>query len=134
MPTRLAQLKQSAMESARYQGHVMTRFQAHGPRSKPSTERFTAVCKQCGASVTVDLNPPLNGIDIGGEAVAVSCRDTALDQYLTDKDVDRGRPFGYRDDYKRAAAMERYLDEQGITDTAMPTVTQLDAAFAATEG
>jgi len=32
-------------------------------------------CKNCGKRGTVDLNPLPNGIDIGGEIVAIGCND-----------------------------------------------------------
>lgn len=32
-----------------------------------------AVCRVCGAQVTVNARPAANGIDVGGQAVAVNC-------------------------------------------------------------
>lgn len=38
-----------------------------------SPTRGEFICQTCGAYVQVDSNPPPNGIDIGGNAVALNC-------------------------------------------------------------
>ena len=64
----LASLKREAQSVTHWRGHRM---------------RWTAVdhwhvgltgeCRDCPAWVTISLNPPANGIEIGGTAVAVNC-------------------------------------------------------------
>lgn len=58
-------LKDEATDSAVWRGHRLGPWDNNGPT------RAYAEC-DCGASVTVDTNPPPNGIDIGGDAVAIN--------------------------------------------------------------
>lgn len=58
-----------AKDSASRRGHVLNSFsQATGARGRTSAE-----CASCGAWVQVDTDPPANGVDVGGPAVAVDC-------------------------------------------------------------
>ncbi len=70
--TKLARLKREARESAEGRGHRMSRFRREfGYMGSVAT----AHCLSCGKIVTVVTKPPANGIDIGGEAVALGCAD-----------------------------------------------------------
>jgi hypothetical protein len=60
-------LKKEARESAEWRGHKLSRFTR-------SYYGFAAECP-CGASVAVSANPPPNGTDIMGDAVAVYCSE-----------------------------------------------------------
>lgn len=60
-------LRQSALESCKFRGHKMSRFASLHTWAKVSD------CKTCGMSVIVNARPAPNGIDIGGEAVALHC-------------------------------------------------------------
>jgi len=42
-------------------------------QKSPYSTVYNAFCIDCGAKVTVQVNPPANGIQIGGEAVALTC-------------------------------------------------------------
>ncbi len=77
MPSKLRALKQSAMESAKFRKHRMSKFV-----SSPGTrkESATSMCLDCTASVTVQTKPAPNSIDIGGAAVAVNCENHAAKQ------------------------------------------------------
>jgi hypothetical protein len=65
-------LRKSALESCKFRGHQMKPFKHF--------DKITAfsVCRVCGKSVAISTNPPPNGIDIGGEAVALGCRLACL--------------------------------------------------------
>ena len=69
--TKEQKLKREAKKAARFRGHKMGVWQQIGLYC--STSR----CKECNMAVTVDLLPPLNGIDIGGKAVALDCTGKA---------------------------------------------------------
>lgn len=71
--TKLENLKREAEEACRWRDHTMSRWKSSDYWPKTAT----ASCKACGASVTVQVNPPLNGIDIGGDAVAINCHPVA---------------------------------------------------------
>ncbi len=68
---RVENLKQSARQSAKARGHKMTNFQRI-----VETSRYESICAVCAMYVIVDSNPPANGIDIGGTAVALNCTPT----------------------------------------------------------
>lgn len=64
-------LKNEAMESCESRGHKMNHWRKDSYwRTVESCE-----CTACGATVRVDTNPPPNGIDIMGSAVAINCGD-----------------------------------------------------------
>lgn len=65
---KIERFKKEAMESCKFRGHQMTRFKTMAGISY-------AYCLVCRKSVAVDDNPTPNGIDIGGEAVAIECGD-----------------------------------------------------------
>lgn len=51
----------------------------HGPFRRRSIERGnTFTCTTCGMEAGTDHNPPPNGIDIGGEMVALNCEPKRL--------------------------------------------------------
>jgi hypothetical protein len=65
-------LRREARTAAAWRGHSLARFSP----LLPSTGRggySDAACTACGAAVRIDTAPAPNGIDVGGEAVAVSC-------------------------------------------------------------
>jgi hypothetical protein len=67
----LGTLRKSAEESASFRGHTLVWLVPwHGERT--STQH--GYCSACGAGVDLNMNPLPNGIDIGGEAVAIHCR------------------------------------------------------------
>ncbi len=65
---KLERLRIRALESCKIKGHKMTRFASLHSRAK------VADCKICEMSVYINSAPAPNGIDIGGEAVALHCR------------------------------------------------------------
>lgn len=67
--TSLRTLKREARESATWRGHSLSRFHTYTTAER----RAVAHCRNCPASVVVDCYPAPNGIDIGGDAVAVNC-------------------------------------------------------------
>jgi len=64
-------LKRSARESASWRGHTLGRFSFNVTRNGRATA--CAECTRCKMWVGVDTRPAPNGIDIGGEAVALNC-------------------------------------------------------------
>ena len=71
LSTTMNRLRRSARESCKWRGHDMTPFKANGNWRPYSAQ--TSVCRKCGMEVAVDAYPAPNGIDIGGEAVALNC-------------------------------------------------------------
>jgi len=63
----LRTLKKIALESTDFRGHRMTRFKRYN-----AVTAF-ATCKDCGMQVAVTTKPLPNDIDVGGEAVALTC-------------------------------------------------------------
>ena len=64
---KLTQLQRAARTSATWRDHTLGAWgvlNAHARR---------ASCVACNAYVDVDAQPPANGIDIGGTAVALNC-------------------------------------------------------------
>ena len=64
---KLIKLIKSALESCEFRGHKMQYIDGK------ARKRATYECTECHRGVTIELNPPPNGIEIGGEAVAVNC-------------------------------------------------------------
>lgn len=75
--TKIARLKHEARIACSNRGHDMGKFQlTPGARSERGFYPylyFTAYCKRCPGSVTVTRDPAHNEIDIGGDALALSC-------------------------------------------------------------
>ena len=67
--TKLARLKREALEACSFRGHDMTRFH------NSSRIDAYATCKICGKLVGVNAYPAPNDIDIGGNALALGCKD-----------------------------------------------------------
>ena len=63
-------LKREARTAALLRGHSYLETVDRG-RTQSGWE-----CGLCGMEVTADWNPPANGIDISGEAVALNCPNT----------------------------------------------------------
>lgn len=68
--TLMEKLRKSALESTEFRKHDMSFFR------KEERHRWTAYCLNCGAIVTLLGHPLPNQIDIGGEAVAINCKNT----------------------------------------------------------
>jgi hypothetical protein len=69
-------LRGEARAAAAWRGHSLARFSP----LLPSTGRggySDAACTACGAAVRIDTAPAPNGINVGGDAVAVSCTGRA---------------------------------------------------------
>ena len=67
-------IKKEAMESARWRGHTLKRWDTfrhypNGPRG------YFAECVNCNKGVRILLDPMPNEIEIGGSAVALGCDD-----------------------------------------------------------
>jgi hypothetical protein len=62
-------LMREARKSAEWRGHTMARVYR-----TEYWHHLACACSVCGMSVSVDANPAMNGIDIGGEAVALNCK------------------------------------------------------------
>lgn len=65
---KLTHLKMDAALACKRRGHSMSRF------ISLSDKRAVSTCLNCKMEVHVDTHPMPNGIDIGGEAVALNCR------------------------------------------------------------
>ncbi|KKM18488.1 hypothetical protein LCGC14_1665130 [marine sediment metagenome] len=64
----LRRLKREARESCTWRGHSMKPFETVIPNKRVFSE-----CRNCTGYVQVDTFPPPNGIDIGGDALALNC-------------------------------------------------------------
>lgn len=67
----LRRLLREAREAARMRGHEIKRAKVERSESRSTA---VLVCRRCGSEVGVDTRPLPNGIEIGGEAVAVGCQ------------------------------------------------------------
>lgn len=76
--TRFERLKREARETATARGHELGRFLPMGEGQRKGHRAAFARCGACGMGVTVETKPPPNGIEIGGEAVALTCTVDAL--------------------------------------------------------
>jgi hypothetical protein len=63
-------LRREAGSAARWRGHRLT-WTTIRQDERRTIARGT--CRQCQASVDCNTRPEPNGIDIGGEAVAINC-------------------------------------------------------------
>jgi hypothetical protein len=63
----LESLKAEAAEGCEWRGHELATWFG-------DDRAAVATCNRCGMQVAVNVSPPPNGIDIGGEAVALNCR------------------------------------------------------------
>jgi hypothetical protein len=63
----MQRLKKEALESCKWRGHTMNRFHTI------DSTRAISYCDYCSTSVTVNIHPMPNQIDIGGDAVALNC-------------------------------------------------------------
>lgn len=95
---KVERLKKLAMKSAKFRGHSMLRYMALNTEKS----RWFSSCRVCCRNVVVvaDVSPLPNGIEIGGEAVAVVCTLKQADTEMSSR-----RDFIVR--------MERDWEDQG---------------------
>lgn len=67
MKRKFTELKRLARDAAQARGHDM------GPFCPLTTSAQESVCRDCGMTACVDVKPAANGIEIGGEALALNC-------------------------------------------------------------
>ena len=67
----LMNLKDEVESDCSWRGHVMGDWNIVHTHSGRTIHR--AECVRCGMEVDIDLNPPPNGIEVSGEAVAPTC-------------------------------------------------------------
>lgn len=67
---KIDRLKKEVKEAAKFRGHKMGKF-----RTWKYSKIAMSVCNTCNRCVVVDLKPLPNGIEIGGEAVALNCEN-----------------------------------------------------------
>ena len=63
----IERLRREALEGCSWRGHHMRPFARLGKTSR------NAICQTCHMEVVIDSKPAPNGIDIGGEAIALNC-------------------------------------------------------------
>jgi hypothetical protein len=73
---RAAALRRDARRAAESRGHELGRFSPLLP-STGLGGYADATCTACGAAVRIETAPAPNSIDVGGDAVAVSCTGRA---------------------------------------------------------
>lgn len=74
--TKLKRLKKEALAACEFRGHKMKRFISYNPvYGFTSLTTAYSHCRICGRQVLVQAKPLPNGIEIGGEAVALTCDD-----------------------------------------------------------
>jgi len=64
-------LRREARQAAIMRGHNLARFSRRSGWGIGSA--YEAACTACGHGVWIEETPPPNGIDMAGEAFAVSC-------------------------------------------------------------
>lgn len=64
-------LRKDAMKSCEFRGHKMGEWKIVGWHKRVEQ----CECTECGMYVQIDPTPPPNGIDIGGTAVALNCKN-----------------------------------------------------------
>lgn len=57
-----------AEKTCKWRGHNLVKWEY------PTPTKAVNYCSKCGHYVAVNLKPPPNGIDIGGECVALNCK------------------------------------------------------------
>jgi hypothetical protein len=67
----LSDLRSQAMSSASFRGHSLRWRTAHHGEARSYQVGY---CCRCGKEVCINTKPQPNGIDIGGEAVALNCK------------------------------------------------------------
>ena len=70
--TKLSRLRLEAIESTDFRGHNMSRFEHSGAAGR---RQAVAKCETCGKFAFIEERPAANGIEIGGQAVALGCED-----------------------------------------------------------
>lgn len=68
-------LKASALRACKLRGHDMKKFKTLQWDENTNPKNCISECKVCGMEVQCLTRPAPNGIDIGGEAVALGCKD-----------------------------------------------------------
>lgn len=71
MSNTVKQLQELATKGAEWRGHWLGKWRK--AETMAGYTVYTSRCVNCGAYVQVCPDPPPNGIDIGGDAVAVNC-------------------------------------------------------------
>ena len=66
---KIEKLRKQALEACQFRGHKMQPF------SRKYRHWWGSKCKICGKGVVINDQPDPNGIDICGEAIALSCND-----------------------------------------------------------
>ena len=72
MSKKVQRLKKEARLAAQRRGHYLEPFH----QVANHLGAFSSVCVKCGMGVQVRLYPLPNEIDIGGECVALSCKES----------------------------------------------------------
>ena len=70
---KLGRLRKEAIDCCNFRGHKMKRFEHCRPYAGIMWGHAYSECEICGRSVHINARPEPNGIEIGGEAVAVDC-------------------------------------------------------------
>ena len=68
-------LRNEAQEAAKRRGHWIKWLH---PFFGERTSIQDGKCRVCGAPVQIDVSPLPNGIDMGGEALAMNCNDACF--------------------------------------------------------
>jgi hypothetical protein len=74
MPSKFRRLKKEAIDGVKFRGHQINFIETYSHNEEDNRFLGIAKCKDCGMAVVVDTSPPPNGIDISGEAVALTCK------------------------------------------------------------
>jgi hypothetical protein len=69
---KLRLLERKAIKAAKLRGHNMSRPE---PRGKKGMMRSYSYCRTCAMTMMMDEHPQPNGISIGGEALALNCKE-----------------------------------------------------------
>jgi len=68
----LRRLRREATEACYFRGHLINWGYSHFESNRAQQ---CGECVHCGKSVVIDTKPAPNGIDIGGNALALGCKD-----------------------------------------------------------
>jgi hypothetical protein len=74
-PPKAQRLCKEAREAATWRGHDLGRFVPDPRNDRDAIWRGEATCQRegCTAYVCVDVNPPINGVEIYGTAMGLNC-------------------------------------------------------------
>lgn len=115
----LGELRTEGTDAATIRGHAVTWAAPYHSEIRSIQNAHCA----CGAEVQICTNPPANGIDVGGDAVAVGCskqekRKADVERKLVQELTTYDRKQSKTKSYNRYALPQYFEAAKGVTDAA----------------